>query len=113
MKKLLIFSFILVTGCTSHAQKPADSASSDINIDSQPAVFCPDDRPQACTVTADEQRVCGFIDTGVRCVQAPCPTWETFTYASGCSACTDTRVVGFSEGVCAQDADKPVNPENH
>jgi SH3 domain-containing YSC84-like protein 1 len=46
--------------------------------------------------------VCAEIDTGVRCVQAPCDESRAAkTYGNACEACRDEKVLGYREGECA------------
>lgn len=98
---LLITTAVLLSACQSGDSRASEPLAP-VAVDHQPAVRCPEERPAACT--PDYQPVCGFIDTGVRCVTTPCPSWETYTFSNGCSACTDQRVTGFSDGICPQDA---------
>lgn len=46
--------------------------------------------------------VCARWDTGIRCVQAPCPSSESRLYTNACLACRDERVQGFQYGECAE-----------
>lgn len=61
-------------------------------------IACPEQRPEMCTQIY--LPVCGTIDTGVRCVTAPCPSQTTKTFGNACTACTDTRTLGYSAGEC-------------
>ena len=62
-------------------------------------VQCVEPRPELCT--QDFRPVCGARDTGVRCVTTPCETLELMTYGNACSACSNTDVVGYTAGACA------------
>ncbi|MDH3447002.1 MAG: hypothetical protein OEO18_02520 [Gammaproteobacteria bacterium] len=62
------------------------------------AVPCVEPRPQICTM--DYTPVCATRDSGRRCVTAPCETAESATYANGCGACADPRVVYYLPGAC-------------
>ncbi len=54
---------------------------------------------QACTM--DYTPVCALVDTGVRCVRAPCPMASEYkTYGNACSACADPDVYGYAPGEC-------------
>lgn len=67
--------------------------------ESKPFIECSNPRPEMCTAIYDP--VCAAIDTGVRCIRAPCPMatrWDT--YGSGCSACGDGNVTGYKQGAC-------------
>lgn len=44
--------------------------------------------------------VCATLDTGVRCVKAPCPSQTTKTYSNACTACADAKVIGHRPGAC-------------
>ena len=46
--------------------------------------------------------VCARWDTGIRCIQAPCPSSEPRLYTNACLACRDERVQGFRHGECAE-----------
>jgi len=61
-------------------------------------VACSDPRPEICT--QQYRPVCAQIDTGIRCIKAPCPSAESRTLPNGCAACTDPKVVGYVEGAC-------------
>jgi len=58
-------------------------------------------RPQMCTL--EYQPVCGKIDTGVRCVKAPCPSSKQKTLANACAACAADKVIGYTLGQCLAD----------
>lgn len=59
---------------------------------------CPTQRSQMCTKIY--RPVCADVDTGIRCIRAPCPTVEQRTYASDCTACADAKVIGHRPGAC-------------
>ncbi|MCZ6829011.1 MAG: hypothetical protein O7F73_05400 [Gammaproteobacteria bacterium] len=44
--------------------------------------------------------VCARVDTGVRCIQAPCPSSTLRTYADACSACDNNKVDVVFTGSC-------------
>ena len=46
--------------------------------------------------------VCAQWDTGIRCVQAPCPSSESRLYTNACLACQDDRVHDFRDGECPE-----------
>jgi hypothetical protein len=60
---------------------------------------CQSPRSQMCT--REYRPVCGHVDTGIRCVTAPCPSEKHKTYSNGCEACADEKVIGFELGDCA------------
>ena len=61
-------------------------------------VMCSEPRPQVCTMIYDP--VCATRDTGIRCIKAPCPSAEQKTMSSGCSACSDAKVISYVKGEC-------------
>jgi len=61
---------------------------------------CPSGGGEPCD--ARYRPVCARWDTGVRCVQAPCPSSESRLYTNACLACRDERVLGFEAGECAE-----------
>lgn len=69
----------------------------------QPAAPCPAQRPEVCV--PEYLPVCGFIRPP-GCRSGDCSDWQNHTYANGCSACTDQRVIGFSDGVCPEDSQR-------
>ncbi len=86
----------LIVSCQSAKPKPAPP------VIEKPAGFtqCKDPRPQMCT--REYRPVCATKDTGLRCVTTPCPSTESVTYATGCTACSDPKVHGYASGACAE-----------
>jgi len=64
-------------------------------------VECVVPRPQRCT--RELLPVCALRDTGVRCVTAPCPSWERKTFSNACTACADPGVYGWQPGACEEE----------
>ena len=62
--------------------------------------LCESPRPQICT--REYNPVCAVKDTGVRCVTTPCPSAEEVTYATGCTACADPKVLRHRLGACEE-----------
>jgi hypothetical protein len=63
-------------------------------------VACKDDdrrRPGCHKMLAP---VCAFVDTGVRCVKAPCPSEARKEYGNSCMACLDAKVTSYVDGRC-------------
>ena len=44
--------------------------------------------------------VCARVDTGVRCIQPPCPSSSLRPYADACSACDNNKVDVVYTGSC-------------
>ncbi|MRG96494.1 hypothetical protein [Polyangium spumosum] len=100
-------------------EKPAETAT---ETEAPP----PEDRPQAggrlafqaCSdesrktqaCTRDYRPVCGEVDTGVRCIKAPCPgTTAPRTFPNACTACAEAKVTGYWPMSC-EDMQKPTAP---
>lgn len=62
---------------------------------------CKEPRSPICT--REYNPVCATKDTGVRCATTPCPSTELKTYASGCTACADEKVISYTTGKCADE----------
>lgn len=61
-----------------------------------------DARNKGCTKEYDP--VCATVDTGLRCVRAPCDgASEKKTYGNACDACSDPKVYGWTPGACEED----------
>ena len=92
----LITVLIIAFGCQSHTKK--DSAVIVEPTKSVELNICNDPRPQMCT--REYRPVCADVDTGVRCIKAPCPSTKRKTYSNACTACSDSKVYGYTLGVC-------------
>jgi hypothetical protein len=57
-------------------------------------------RPQACT--REYRPVCGEVDSGVRCIKAPCPSTEQRTFGNACTACADAKTTGYWPVSCEE-----------
>jgi hypothetical protein len=64
-------------------------------------IACKNPRPQVCTM--NYQPVCGRVDTGIRCIKAPCPASKFKTFSNACAACSNPKVYGYTDGRCKQD----------
>lgn len=91
-----------------------DGQIADNNTDNPEWIACPEERAEICTQIY--QPVCATIDTGIRCVTAPCPSETTQTFGNACSACADPRAFGYSSGECKPEqktSEDPINsPDN-
>jgi|GEM_PF-535234 len=88
-------------------QAAAGEASNAPSAEQAGYVQCPERRSQMCTKIY--KPVCADVDTGIRCIRAPCPSIEKKTYASDCTACADSKVIGHRPGACPE-APKSVTP---
>src|SRR5690606_41854970 len=113
---VLLLTLAVISGCeqqppTENAAQPAPTSNqhlsptlSDIEHDNETAdsadewTDCPEQSPEVCTQVYDP--VCGRIDTGIRCVTTPCPSFTSKTFGNACSACSRTEVISFREGRC-------------
>ena len=68
-------------------------------------VTCTDPRSAACT--KEFNPVCATVDTGIRCIKAPCPSVDNKTYNNGCLACADPKVMDYVPGACKAGSDQP------
>jgi hypothetical protein len=57
--------------------------------------------------TREYRAVCAEVDTGVRCVKAPCPSSEPRTFGNACTACADAKTIGYWPVSCEE-----MNKEN-
>jgi hypothetical protein len=84
----------------------AGACSSDVARESEQEeassyIACEDPRPEICT--RDFRPVCAERDTGIRCVTTPCPSSEWVLSPNACSACSESEVLGYRPGACAED----------
>jgi predicted methyltransferase len=59
---------------------------------------CAEPRPSPCSDFVAP--VCGEVDTGVRCVRAPCPSTKRETFVNACRACANSAVRAYELGKC-------------
>ena len=55
---------------------------------------------QSCEALSGQ--VCARIDTGVRCITTPCPSFEFRSYEDTCSACSDHKLTEVFTGSCEE-----------
>lgn len=93
MKNLYIVALftLLTVACSTTPPEPAPVEEGFIS--------CETPRPEFCT--REYRPVCGHIDNGTRCVRSPCNSTNHKTYSNACSACADSKVIGFEKGDCA------------
>lgn len=65
-------------------------------------IKCTPESRQAQGCTKEFRPVCGQVDTGVRCVQAPCPSAEPRTFSNPCMACMEPKTVGYFSMSCEE-----------
>jgi hypothetical protein len=80
MMRIILFlaSGLCLSACP--ADMPPDTAQIAL-------VKCPETRPEMCTMNYDP--VCGILSDG-----------SSKTYANGCNACSDLRVMSYARGEC-------------
>ena len=54
------------------------------------------------TCEIEIKNVCASVDTGIRCVTAPCPSMEYSNSSSSCNACANLNVYGIYNKSCIQ-----------
>jgi hypothetical protein len=84
------------------ADKPADPPPA---ADPAPAgrlafITCEPASRQVKGCTKEMKPVCGQVDTGIRCIKAPCPSSEPRTFSNACMACLDPKVTGYFARSC-------------
>lgn len=100
MKPLTLLS-LLIFCCSCSTVEPALDKNNEAPEDQATLITpCQDPRPQICT--SEYRPVCATKDTGIRCVTTPCPSTEEATYATGCTACSDSRVGSYRPGKCEE-----------
>ncbi len=62
---------------------------------------CNNPRPDICS--KEYRPVCGYRDSGVRCVSTPCDNTQWKTYSNGCDACSDRQLQYYRAGACGND----------
>ncbi len=82
--------------------KPLDAPAVEEPQSSGELTTCSDPRREMCT--REYRPVCAEVDTGVRCIKAPCPSTEKKTYSNACTACADKKVMSHRPGACKAQA---------
>jgi hypothetical protein len=72
-------------------------------------IQCTDESRKVAGCTKENRPVCAEVDTGIRCIRAPCPSMAQQTYANACSACVNKNVRGYWAMSC-EDMTKPTAP---
>ncbi len=110
---IMLCFLVIATACATRQidtkPKPAtNTTNSTQNIDLTGYIECTNPRPEICTM--EYNPVCAKTDTGIRCKQAPCPSEEWKTYATGCTACGNSKVYGYVPKACPGDQQNDTNP---
>lgn len=97
LKRLLILSItLLCMSCSSEVISQTEKQNQDHHV----FTVCKDPRPQICS--REYNPVCAIKNTGIVCMTTPCPSTEVKTYATGCTACADAKVIKYQQGPCAE-----------
>ena len=93
------------------ASAPSASASSDVatlpgDEKAPPAPTgeahaCSPESRQADVCTMIYAPVCAAVDTGIRCIRAPCPSSTYVQFSNACEACKNRNVREYFTGECA------------
>lgn len=67
---------------------------------------CTDEQRKAKGCTKEMKPVCGEVDTGIRCIRAPCPSSAKQTFSNACLACVEPKTTGYWPMSC-EDMSKP------
>ncbi len=70
------------------------------SADQSKPIVCEEPRSEVCT--KEFRPVCATVDTGVRCIKAPCPSTQKRTVGNGCMACADAQVQSYVPGPCQE-----------
>ena len=73
-------------------------------IDMDGYVSCKEPRPVFCPEIYSP--VCALIDTGIRCIMAPCPVDKYETRPNSCQARISNNLYGYLPGVCSGEIDE-------
>ncbi|HRI68836.1 MAG TPA: hypothetical protein PK156_31620 [Polyangium sp.] len=74
---------------------------------------CSEESRKAQNCATISKPVCGEVDTGLRCVRAPCPSMAMQTFDNACTACMNKNVRGYYAASCEsmpKQAPQPSNP---
>lgn len=69
------------------------------------------ERSDVCTRQYDP--VCAAVDTGIRCVKAPCPSTDWKTFGNACEACSNESVHGYQPGRCEEVRGCPAGKDSY
>jgi hypothetical protein len=86
----------------------SDVSSADIAEEKGVGEAEDDSSPIFCT--ADYAPVCGQIDTGIRCITTPCPSFEEKTYSNKCTLSV-AKATFLYEGECKESSEKETEKE--
>jgi hypothetical protein len=101
VSRTAVLALVALSGACAAADAPQPSAPPPA-ASQPPFIACTNPRPEICT--RDYRPVCAQVDTGKRCVTAPCESSVSETRGNACSACGDPKVIGYRAGACP---DKP------
>ena len=90
--KIIILAFVFACSACS-TNKLNETVKS-----TETVIQCKAPRPNICT--REYMPVCAIKFIGINCMTAPCPSTEEQTYATGCTACADEKVIHYSTGAC-------------
>jgi hypothetical protein len=68
---------------------------------------CSEESRKTKGCTKELKPVCGEVDTGIRCIRAPCPSSVQKTFSNPCLACTEAKVTGYWPMACENMTKQP------
>jgi len=97
LKQLTFLAWVFLSACTANTpgqeRKPFEPAEPRANWSS-----CPEQRPEMCPQHYNP--VCGYEVEPLN--SNPDPEGPSKTYSNACSACANTKVVGYLPGACPE-----------
>ncbi len=87
---LLASLSLLSVACTTSSEEPNDSPRYDDEPGALDLIICEEPRPQICTREYDP--VCATLQDG-----------SAKTGSTGCTSCSDPKVVGYKKGACLEE----------
>jgi hypothetical protein len=96
----VLFALSPVTAC--HEPAPPSAVAAPPAKQEQRACSPESRQAQACTMIYAP--VCAVVDTGIRCITAPCPSTKLVKFSYACVACKDRSTIGYYAGECVTSA---------
>jgi hypothetical protein len=93
---------------TASVAAPPRSGEAPSGDEDAPKLAPPSGEKQACTPESRQAQactmiyapVCAIVDTGIRCITAPCPSTKLVRFSNACAACKEKGTLGYYAGEC-------------